>query len=238
MTLPTPEPPPSRTLAPEEVRRLLASAQPTDYHLPIHLALYTGLRRGEILGLQWEDINFEAGTLTVERTLVYTPGRGHFLGEPKSRGSRRTVAIPQVTTLVLRGRRERFQAEHADRAVASPPDQVCALPDGRWMKPDALSRAFQRLARQCGIEGARFHDLRHTHASLLLGAGTPMHVVQSRMGHQSITTTVDIYGHVLADADVAAGAAFERVIIPQEIQDECNRGKYVSALENFRVVKM
>ena len=211
---PRPGPSPARTLDLEEVRRLLAAAQPTDYHMPVHLALYAGLRRSEVLGLRWPDVNIDSRTLTIQRALHYLKGQGYHWGEPKSRRSNRTVAIPQVTALLLRSQRERSQAAHQDRAVPDDLEQVCAFPDGRLMKPDGLSHAFSRIASRAGIEGVRFHDLRHTHASLLLGQGTPVHVVQSRLGHQSITTTVDIYGHVLAEADVAAGAAFEEVVTP------------------------
>ncbi len=80
------------------------------------------------------------------------------------------------------------------------------------MRPGWLSHAFRRLLREAGLPPVRFHELRHTHATLLLRTGTPMHVVQSRLGHQSITTTVDIYGHVTAEADVAAAETFEQVV--------------------------
>ena len=216
-TPPAAGPSPARTLVPEEVRALLETAQPTDYHLPIHLALYAGLRRGEVLGLYWEDVDFDAQVLTIRQTMLHVTGQGYQWGEPKSHGSRRTVAIPGVTTLLLRNHHEHPQAEHLGRDVPAHAGQVCAFPDGRLMKPDGLTHAFHRIASRAGLEAVRFHDLRHTHASLLLGTGTPMHVVQSRLGHQSIQTTVDIYGHVLAEADVAAGAAFERVVAPDVV---------------------
>ena len=78
------------------------------------------------------------------------------------------------------------------------------------MLPDALSRGFKEIAERCGIKGARLHDLRHTHASLSLASGVPVHVVQARMAHESIQATVDIYGHVLPASDVEAGKVLER----------------------------
>ena len=77
------------------------------------------------------------------------------------------------------------------------------------MKPDALSHGYKTIAEGCGISGVRFHDLRHTHASLLLTSNIPIHVVQARMGHESIQTTVDTYGHVLPASDVEAGRTME-----------------------------
>lgn len=209
---PKPEPSPARTLSAEEVRRMLRAVQQTDYHMPIRLALYAGLRRGEILGLRWQNVDWEANTLNIRQTLSHVRGQGYIWGEPKSEGSRRTIAVPPATILLLRAHRERMEAEHVTRGIPAMPEQVCALPDGRLMKPDALSRACRMIARQSDIQGMRLYALRHTHASLLLSEGTPMHIVQSRLGHQSITTTVDIYGHVPQDADIAAGVAFARVV--------------------------
>ena len=209
---PRPEPSSAGTLSTDEVRRLIASARQTHYHVPLHLALYAGLRRGEILGLRWEDVDMDTNTLNIRHTLMHVRGEGYIWGEPKSEGSRRTISMPAATMLLLRAHRERMEAEYAARGIPAMPQQVCALPDGRLMKPDALSRACRRIARQCDIQDMRLHDLRHTHASLLLSDGTPIHVVQARLGHQSITTTVDIYGHVPQDADIAAGLAFARVV--------------------------
>ena len=94
--------------------------------------------------MQRGDVDIEGQTLAVQRTQGYTPGKGHFLGEPKSRRSRRKVAVLQVTALVLRSHRERLEAEYADRRSSVNPDcQVCALPDSRMMKPNILSRAFR-----------------------------------------------------------------------------------------------
>lgn len=193
---PKPQPSPARTLSKDEVRRFLGATQQTHYRVPIHLALYAGMRRGEILGLRWQDVDLEANTLNIRQTLMHVRGEGYIWGEPKSEGSRRTIAVSPATMLLLRAHRERMEAEHAERGTSAISEQVCALPDGRLMKPDALSRACRRIARECNIQSMRLHDLRHTHASLLLSEGTPMYVVQARLGHQSITTTVDIYGHV------------------------------------------
>ena len=195
---------PARALTSAEARWLLEVVRSTPYHLPVHLALYTGLRRSEILGLSWRDVHIGERLLRVERTMLYLRGQGYIWSEPKSQRSRRIVAVPGVTASLLR--------EHWERMEPRSDAQVCAYPSGAHMTPDGLSRAFGRLVRRHGFEGVRFHDLRHTHASLLLGEGTPMHVVQSRMGHHSIQTTVDIYGHVPGEADVAAGRTFEQVV--------------------------
>ena len=206
------------SLNPSEVGRLLTAAEGTDYHLPIYLALYTGLRRSEILGLQWSDVDLDARTLTVNRTMLTLTGEPMHINTPKSRGSRRAVAFGEDTTALLRLRSGALEA------------QVCARADGNPMTPHALSQGHRAIAAKCGVN-VRFHDLRHTHASLLLAAGVPIHVVQARLGHASIQTTVDIYGHVLPASDVAAGMMLEAAI---RGPDDLGRDRW-SGLEQLHV---
>ena len=186
-----------RSLDSSEVRRLLDAVDGTDYYLPIHLAVYTGLRRSEILGLRWVDVDLAARTLTVNQTMVAVAGDPTHINEPKTRRSRRAVAFGASTESVLR---PRCNLPHA---------QVCARADGSAMRPNILGHGFMKIAKATGI-GIRFHDLRHTHASHLLKSGVPIHVVQARLGHSSIQTTVDTYGHVLPASDVEAGAVADR----------------------------
>ena len=98
------------------------------------------------------------------------------------------------------------------RIVLTSDTQVCLREDGRIMRPSALSRGYKRIAERSGITDVRFHDLRHTHASLLLSSGVPIHVVQARLGHESIQTTVDTYGHVLPASDVEAGDKLDSIL--------------------------
>ena len=194
-----------RTLTEAEVRRIMEQAKGTDYHLPIHIALHTGLRRSEICGLLWTDVDLARNSLSVVRTMVSIEGDPTHLDEPKSQRSRRVVAFGPNTTALLRERREMVEKVGlADRS------QVCARRDGGSMIPDVVSRKFNAIANACGISDVRFHDLRHTHATHLLTSGVPIHVVSARLGHASIQTTVDVYGHVLPASDVEAGLVMER----------------------------
>ena len=199
VTPPRARKPDLRSLDPAEVSRLLSAAESTDFHLPIHLAIYTGLRRSEILGLRWADVNLDAQTLTVNRTMLHLVGDPLHISSPKSSGSRRAVSFGEDTAVLLGQRR------------AAPEDQVCARADGTLLSPHALSEGYRAIADNCDID-VRFHDLRHTHASLLLAAGVPIHVVQARLGHASIQTTVDVYGHLLPASDAEAGAALETAL--------------------------
>jgi integrase len=190
--------PKTRALDASEDRRLLNAADGTDYYLPIHLAVYTGLRRSEILGLRWSDVDLAARTLTVNRTMVSLTGDPAHIDEPKSRRSRRVVAFGRATEAALRPRR------------SLPHVQVCARANGNELHPGVLTHLFKKIAAACGIHDVRLHDLRHIHASHLLMSGVPVHVVQARLGHASIQTTVDTYGHVLPASDAEAGVVLDR----------------------------
>ena len=140
--------PKTRALDASEDRRLLNAADGTDYYLPIHLAVYTGLRRSEILGLRWSDANLAARTLTVNRTMVSLTGDPAHIDEPKSRRSRRVVAFGRATEAALRPRR------------SLPHVQVCARANGNELHPGVLTHLFKKIAAACGIHDVRLHDLR------------------------------------------------------------------------------
>ena len=194
-----------RILAECEVHRLLEQVAGTDYHLPIHLALHTGMRRSEICGLFWSDVDMHDSSLSVVRTMVSLKGDPQHLDEPKSRRSKRVIAFgPETRSLLAERKAEIDWRDVMERS------QVCARRDGSSMIPDVLSRKFNAILKACRISHVRFHDLRHTHASLLLASGVPIHVVSARLGHASIQTTVDTYGHVLPASDVEAGRVMER----------------------------
>ena len=129
-----------------------------------------------------------------------------YIGEPKSSASRRVVSFSKTTAELLRDRRASLE----EWGLALQTQQVCTRGNRQMMMPDALSRGHKAISESCGFSNLRFHDLRHTHATLLLTSGTPIHVVQARLGHASIQTTVDTYGHVLPASDVEAGRILEQ----------------------------
>ena len=205
-----------RILTHDEVQYLLRHVEGTDYHLPVHLALHTGLRRSELCGLFWSDLNLEESSLSVLRTMISLPGEPAHLDEPKSKRSRRVVAFGPETAELLKGWRA-VLGEHGTLGRS----QVCARRDGSNIPPDVPSRRFSLIMRDCNIQGVRFHDLRHTHATLLLTSGVPVHVVSARLGHASIQTTVDTYGHVIPASDVEAGRVIEQRLAAWRLQNVC-----------------
>lgn len=202
-------------LTPVEAKKLLAAVRGDRLEALYTVALALGLRQGEALGLQWTALNLEAGTLTV-RTALQKQDGAYVLVEPKTEKSRRTVKLPDVCLTALRIHRERQSGER-DMAEAwgNTWDLVFTDEEGRPLSRYKVTRRFQAILEEGGIGKHRFHDLRHTAATLLLAQGVPLRVIQELLGHSLLATTADIYTHVLpvlmADAAARMDAALAGV---------------------------
>ena len=186
--------------------KLLGAAEDTRLALPVLLAVTTGLRRGEILGLRWRDVDFQGGILAVRQSLEQTRG-GLTFKQPKTAKGRRVVVLPSLALEALR----QHKAKQATVKLALGPayddhDLVCARDDGKPWPPDAFSTAFVGLVRKAGIARTRFHDLRHTHATQLLRQGVHPKIVSERLGHATVGITLDVYSHVLPGMQEEAAA--------------------------------
>jgi integrase len=161
------------------------------------LTAMSGMRRGEVLGLRWEDIDPESMMVTINRQ--WKRGEdGFVLAPPKTSRGRRTIDIDTETVAVLKGwRRTQLQERMAFDGEWHESAFMFTRADGRAHDPDVVSQRFDRLVRRAGLPRVRFHDLRHTHATLLLLAGVPPHVVSLRLGHRSVAFTLQQYAHVL-----------------------------------------
>ncbi len=199
----------------EEIARLLEASAQTRLHLPIMLAVSTGMRRGEILGLRWADVSLDTAQLSVRRSLQQI-GRAILFHEPKTAKSRRTIALPPVTVAALRRHRAKQAAERLALGESyDDQDLVLAGPQGSPWRPDSICTLYGAIVKRAGLKHVRFHDLRHSHATQLLRLGIPAKVVSERLGHATIGITLDTYSHVLpgmqeeaaAKVDVALRAA-------------------------------
>lgn len=202
-----------RPLSPEQTRMLLETALGDRLEALYVLAIHSGLRQGELLGLKWEDVDLEAGTLQVRRALATTKD-GPVLTAPKTKGSRRTVKLTQSAVNALRGHLKRQLAE-IDRAGSLWQENglMFASENGEPLDRRYLtSRRFKALLKRAGLPELRFHDLRHTCATLLLSKNVNPKIVSEMLGHATIAITLDTYSHVLPNMRDQAAAAMENAL--------------------------
>lgn len=185
------------TLTPEQGRALLEAARGDRLEALYRVALSLGLRKGEALALRWEDIDLDGRTVRVARSLQRVGGRLQF-AEPKTAQSRRILPLPEVLVRALKAHRAR-QLEERLLAGARWQDHGLTFPSGIGtpLEPRNLTRSFKALLTRAGLPDVRFHDLRHSCASLLVAQGHHPRVVMETLGHSQISLTMNTYSHVM-----------------------------------------
>jgi integrase len=192
------------------IERFLEVAAPHRYGPIFFLALYTGMRRSEILGLRWTAVDLNAKTVSVVETLQRILGKGMMTLQPKTGKSRRLVSLPPSAAALLSGLKIKQQEQRQSLGLAwQESDYVFCLPDGRPYFPDRVSLAFAEIIKETGLPHIRFHDLRHTHATMMMKQGVNPKVVSERLGHASVVITLDTYSHVLPGLQEEAALGFE-----------------------------
>jgi integrase len=205
-----------KAMTPDEAGRFLAAASEDRLSALFSLALTTGMRPEEYLALQWKDIDLEKGTATVQRALVWNrKGGGWTFTAPKTARSRRTIPIPaSVVRALISHKRRQAEARLKVGAKYRNYDLVFATREGTPIMPrNLLSRHFKPTLRRAKLpDSIRLYDLRHTCATLLLSANEHPKIVSERLGHASITLTLDTYSHVLPSMQQAASEKLERIL--------------------------
>jgi integrase len=207
----------------DEINRFLEKAKGSPYYALFYTALFTGMRRSELLGLKWEDVDLILGQIHVNRGLHHLKNGSYIFTEPKSMKSRRTIALSPSAILVLRDHMTKRKLELSFLDITQKDtDLVFATIDGKPLRPNTITRAWETTAKHAGLKVIRLHDARHTHASLMLKQGIHPKIVQERLGHSSIQMTLDIYSHVAPGLQEAAAKRFEDLIKANsvEISDE------------------
>lgn len=214
---PQPEKPAPRYLDDKEAARLLQLLEGEDMQnrTMIKLLLYTGFRRGELLGLEWKDIDFENHLIYVRRSSLYLPDRGIYEDKTKNATSERVIKVQTDAFPMLREFRH-WQMERrlaaGDRWEQS--DRVFTAADGSPLHPDVLSGWFHDFVKRSGLPDVSIHSLRHTNATLLIAAHIPITTVADRLGHATASTTAKIYAHAIKTADEAAADVLEDILKP------------------------
>lgn len=201
-----------KTLNTGDIARFLEAASVSEYFPLLLTALYTGARVGELLALAWRNVNLNAATMNIEHTL-YRTGNTWEVKEPKSARSRRQIDLPHSVVAALRDHRTKQQGmwEQLGRTLTEN-DFVFGQVNGKPRDERSVLRGLQRVLNNAGLPHIRMHDLRHTHASLLLKAGVHPKVVSERLGHGSVSLTLDVYSHVMPGVQREAVGKLETLL--------------------------
>ena len=182
----------------EEAQLFLTTAAKSPYGVFFFVSTYTGMRRSELLGLRWSSIDLDRGTISIHETLQRVTGQGLKVLPTKTASARRMIPVPKDVVTLLTGFRIKQQQDC--EAIGVPWEQsdlVFRHPDLRPFHPDTLTHAFADVVKKAGISGVRLHDLRHTHASLMLREHVDPKTISARLGHSSVVITLDTYSHLL-----------------------------------------
>lgn len=200
----------------DDITRFLEAVKGTSYYALFYTALFTGMRRSELLALRWCDVDFMLSQVYVSRSLHRLKDGSYIFTEPKSAKSRRTIALPPSVCITLREYRQNQEAIRAMLGVGlEDSDLIFSQPDGKPLRPDTVTRAWTMLATLAQVKVIRLHDARHSHASLMLKQGVHPKIVQERLGHSSIGITLDTYSHVAPGLQEAAANRFDELVSPK-----------------------
>jgi len=211
---------PMRTLTPEESKNLLGVASTSRFYPVIYTAISSGLRQAELLGLRWRDIDLDLQSISVCQVLYKHRGICEFK-EPKTSHSKRRVSMTAKLADYLseyKGERESLSLHLGH--LLKPDDLVFSNTEGDPIDPSVLSHTFAKIVKQTGLKNVRFHDLRHTFASLMLLRGAKPKVISEALGHASVAFTMDTYSHIIEGMQSEAMALLDEVLPPGKISFE------------------
>ena len=196
-----------QTWSPDDLRRFLESVREDQFYAAFYLAAASGMRRGEVLGLRWCDVDLEGRQLSVVQCVIEV-AHAVRIGPPKSERSRRMIALDAKTIAVLTEHRRREEVKRRGRGAKLALDGlVFAHDDGSPLHPGCFSQIFGRRVAAAAVPRIRFHDLRHTHATLALRAHIHPKIVSERLGHSTVAITLDTYSHCIPSMQREAAEA-------------------------------
>jgi len=219
VTLPKYKPAEMQVWNDSQVSLFLAAAESSNYKALYNIAITTGMRQGEIIGLQWSDLDLNRGTIQIQRQVQRVRGQGWSFLEPKTRKGRRKIILGEGTLYALRTHKEQqrtkieFAGERWQRHDLIFPNSI-----GNPIDPSHLRLDFNRLLEETGLPKIRFHDLRHTAASLMLNNGVPPIVVSRILGHAKPSITLDLYGHLYHEMLGEAAKIMDALVTPIKVE--------------------
>ena len=193
----------------------LLSSEDTKYKVAIILTVFTGVRLGELMGLEWQDVDFKNGIISINRSSQYLSDMGVFTKVPKTESSIREIAIPEFIISLLEEYKLWYEEQKSLYGeLWTNSDRLFVQADGKPMHPSTISKWFVKYVGQIGLPVINFHGLRHTNASLLVAQNIDIAVISARLGHAQISTTLDFYVHPLLSHNRKAGYALENLLLP------------------------
>ena len=193
----------------------LLTSEDTKYKVAIILTVFTGVRLGELMGLEWQDVDFKNGIISINRSSQYLSDMGVFTKVPKTESSIREIAIPEFIISLLEEYKLWYEEQKSVYGeLWTNSDRLFVQADGKPMHPSTISKWFVKYVGQIGLPVINFHGLRHTNASLLVAQNIDIAVISARLGHAQISTTLDFYVHPLLSHNKKAGYALENLLLP------------------------
>ncbi len=188
------------------------------YKVAIILTIFTGVRLGELMGLEWEDIDFKTGIISINRSSQYLGDKGVFTKVPKTESSIRDVAVPDFVISLLKEYSSWYEKQKSIyNELWTDSNRLFVQADGKPMQLSTISKWFVKYVGQIGLPVINFHGLRHTNATLLIAQNIDVAVVAARLGHAQITTTYNFYVHPIISHNKLAGTALQNLLLPQSI---------------------
>ena len=196
----------------DEIENMLSCARGTDMYFPLLLEVTTGLRRGELLAVTWDDIDFETGIMHIHQNRVVADHEV-IVKAPKSRAGIRDIALGEQLLDILQGEYLRYQADRQEFGSNFHDSRLLVRKeDGSPYHPHAWTKKWKRFQKANGLEENRFHDLRHSNTTALVESGVDLKTIQQRLGHSDISTTMNIYAHATKKSNREAAAKMDNAV--------------------------
>jgi integrase len=211
----------TQMLQPDQAAALLERLRGQPLYLIASLALGTGMRRNEMLGLRWGDVDLDAGRLTIEQALEQTAAYGIRAKGPKTKHGRRTISLPAHLVTELRTHWREQQERRLGMGLGKAPKTgpIFATADGKHLSPNAITKAWPVATAAIGMPAMTLHSLRHTHASILIASGVDILTISRRLGHSSPTITLSVYGHLIHGTDDRAAQVMDAAFGSKMVAD-------------------